>query len=110
MSTVGLPIKCKAMVARAPKVPMVEEEITVMPPKAGEVRVKVIANACEFRKLEIRRKNEWDVSNESFVFLRSDLIRFNSIHNISIIHIYTTIIIIIIIIYLLTEVLHRSFF
>jgi len=49
MSTAGLPIKCKAMVARAPKVPMVEEEITVMPPKAGEVRVKVMSNACECR-------------------------------------------------------------
>jgi len=45
MSTEGLPIKCKAMVARAPKQPLVEEEITVMPPKAGEVRVKVISNA-----------------------------------------------------------------
>jgi len=45
MSTKGLPIKCKAMVARAPKEPMVEEEITVMPPMAGEVRVKVITNA-----------------------------------------------------------------
>ena len=48
MSTVGLPIKCTAMVARAPKVPLVEEIITVMPPKAGEVRVKVITNACEY--------------------------------------------------------------
>uniref|UniRef100_A0A7S4A9I0 Alcohol dehydrogenase-like N-terminal domain-containing protein n=1 Tax=Pseudo-nitzschia australis TaxID=44445 RepID=A0A7S4A9I0_9STRA len=45
MSTEGKPIKCKALVARAPKVPMVEEEITVMPPKAGEVRVKVVSNA-----------------------------------------------------------------
>jgi len=45
MTTEGLPIKCKAMVARAPKQPLVEEEITVMPPKAGEVRVKVISNA-----------------------------------------------------------------
>jgi S-(hydroxymethyl)glutathione dehydrogenase/alcohol dehydrogenase len=58
MSTVGLPIKCKAMVARAPKVPMVEEEITVFPPKVGEVRVKVIANACEFPKLERKKKSE----------------------------------------------------
>lgn len=33
------------MVARAPNVPMVEEEITVLPPRSGEVRVKVIANA-----------------------------------------------------------------
>ena len=47
MSTEGQPIKCKAMVARAPKQPLVEEEITVMPPKAGEVRVKVVSNACE---------------------------------------------------------------
>ena len=47
MSTEGLPIKCKAMVARAAKEPLIEEEITVMPPKAGEVRVKVMSNACE---------------------------------------------------------------
>jgi len=44
-STQGKPIKCKAMVARAPKQPLTEEIITVDPPKAGEVRVKVIANA-----------------------------------------------------------------
>jgi S-(hydroxymethyl)glutathione dehydrogenase / alcohol dehydrogenase len=44
-TTAGAPIQCKAMVARGPKQPMVEEEITVMPPQAGEVRVKVIANA-----------------------------------------------------------------
>ena len=43
--TAGKPIKCKAMVARAAKQPMVCEEITVDPPKAGEVRVRVIANA-----------------------------------------------------------------
>ena len=43
--TAGKPIQCKAMVARAPKQPMVEEVITVDPPKAGEVRVKVVANA-----------------------------------------------------------------
>lgn len=48
MSTEGQPIKCKAMVARAPKQPLVEEEITVMPPKAGEVRVKVVSNACKY--------------------------------------------------------------
>ena len=36
------------MVARAPKQPLVEEEITVMPPKAGEVRVKVVSNACKY--------------------------------------------------------------
>ena len=45
LSTQGLPIKCKAMVARAPKMPLSLETVTVAPPKAGEVRVKVIANA-----------------------------------------------------------------
>jgi S-(hydroxymethyl)glutathione dehydrogenase / alcohol dehydrogenase len=44
-STQGHPIQCKAMVARQPKEPLVEEVITVDPPRAGEVRVKVIANA-----------------------------------------------------------------
>jgi S-(hydroxymethyl)glutathione dehydrogenase/alcohol dehydrogenase len=44
-ATQGKPIQCKAMVARAPKQPLIEETITVDPPKAGEVRVKVMANA-----------------------------------------------------------------
>jgi S-(hydroxymethyl)glutathione dehydrogenase/alcohol dehydrogenase len=44
-STVGKPIECKAMVARAAKQPLSLETITVDPPRAGEVRVKVIANA-----------------------------------------------------------------
>jgi S-(hydroxymethyl)glutathione dehydrogenase/alcohol dehydrogenase len=39
------PIVCKAMVAHAPKQPLVCEMVTVDPPKAGEVRVRVIANA-----------------------------------------------------------------
>ena len=43
--TVGKPITCKAMVARAPNQPLTEETITVEAPKAGEVRVKVMANA-----------------------------------------------------------------
>ena len=43
--TAGKPITCKAMVARAMKQPLVEEPITVDPPKAFEVRVKVMANA-----------------------------------------------------------------
>lgn len=42
---VGKPIQCNAMVARGPKQPLALETITVDPPKAGEVRVKVIANA-----------------------------------------------------------------
>jgi S-(hydroxymethyl)glutathione dehydrogenase/alcohol dehydrogenase len=44
-ATTGKPIECKAMVARGPKQPLTEETIIVNPPKAGEVRVKVIANA-----------------------------------------------------------------
>ncbi|GKY97514.1 alcohol dehydrogenase [Mayamaea pseudoterrestris] len=43
--TAGTTITCKAMVARAAKQPLVEETITVDPPQAGEVRVRVIANA-----------------------------------------------------------------
>jgi len=43
--TAGKPITCQAMVARAPKEPLTLETITVDPPKAGEVRVKVFANA-----------------------------------------------------------------
>ena len=47
--TAGKPITCKAMVARGPKEPLALEEITVDPPKKGEVRVKVLANAlCKF--------------------------------------------------------------
>jgi S-(hydroxymethyl)glutathione dehydrogenase/alcohol dehydrogenase len=44
-SFVGKPIQCKAMVARAPKQPLTCETITVAPPRAGEVRVKVVSNA-----------------------------------------------------------------
>lgn len=44
-ATVGKPIECNAMVARGPKQPLTLEKITVGTPKAGEVRVKVMANA-----------------------------------------------------------------
>jgi S-(hydroxymethyl)glutathione dehydrogenase/alcohol dehydrogenase len=44
-ATTGKPIECHAMVARAPKQPLTLETITVDVPKAGEVRVKVLANA-----------------------------------------------------------------
>jgi S-(hydroxymethyl)glutathione dehydrogenase / alcohol dehydrogenase len=43
--TAGKPIECKAMVARGPKLPLTLETIIVDAPKAGEVRVKVVANA-----------------------------------------------------------------
>jgi len=39
------PIECQAMIAFAPNEPLRKETIIVAPPKAGEVRVKVIANA-----------------------------------------------------------------
>jgi len=45
METEGKPIKCQAAVAYAAKEPLKVVEVTVAPPKAGEVRVKVIANA-----------------------------------------------------------------
>jgi len=41
MSTVGQVITCKAAVAWAAKKPLKIETITVDPPKAGEVRMKV---------------------------------------------------------------------
>lgn len=44
-ATTGKSIQCNAMVARGPKQPLTLETITVDPPKAGEVRVKVMANA-----------------------------------------------------------------
>lgn len=41
----GQPITCQAMVAFAPKQPLTLCEIIVAPPKKGEVRLKVVANA-----------------------------------------------------------------
>lgn len=38
-------IICKAAVAYGPKQPLIVEEIQVDPPKAGEVRIRVISNA-----------------------------------------------------------------
>lgn len=39
------PILCKAAIAYEPKKPLVVQEVWVAPPKAGEVRIKVISNA-----------------------------------------------------------------
>ena len=44
-STAGKVIKCQAAVAWAANQPLDITEIEVAPPKAGEIRVKVIANA-----------------------------------------------------------------
>ncbi|DBA02349.1 TPA: hypothetical protein N0F65_007168 [Lagenidium giganteum] len=45
LSTAGKVISCKAAVAWEPNKPLSIETVQVAPPKAGEVRVKVIANA-----------------------------------------------------------------
>jgi len=45
MSSQLAPIRCKAAVAFEANKPMEVVEIDVHPPKAGEVRVKVLANA-----------------------------------------------------------------
>ena len=63
MSTVGKPIECKAMVARAAKQPLSLETITVDPPKAGEVRVKVIANALCHTDIYTCKYNIFQISN-----------------------------------------------
>jgi S-(hydroxymethyl)glutathione dehydrogenase/alcohol dehydrogenase len=43
--TAGKPIQCSAAVAWGPKQPLTHETVTVAPPRAGEIRVKVISNA-----------------------------------------------------------------
>ncbi|RWR98412.1 hypothetical protein B4U79_09887 [Dinothrombium tinctorium] len=43
--SVGKVIKCRAAICWAPMKPLTVEEIEVEPPKAGEVRIKVIANS-----------------------------------------------------------------
>ena len=44
-SSAGQPITCKAAIAWAAKQPLVIEDVIVAPPRAGEVRVKIIATA-----------------------------------------------------------------
>ena len=43
--TQNRPIQCKAAVCWKPNEPLVVETITVDPPKAGEVRLRIVANA-----------------------------------------------------------------
>ncbi|KAH0473916.1 MAG: uncharacterized protein KVP18_002369 [Porospora cf. gigantea A] len=43
--TAAQPIRCRAAVARAPKAPLDVVDVIVAPPKAGEVRLKVVSNA-----------------------------------------------------------------
>jgi len=44
-SSIGKAIKCKAAVAWGPNKPLDVTEIEVQPPKAGEIRIRVVANA-----------------------------------------------------------------
>ena len=44
-SSIGKTIKCKAAVAWCPNKPLDVTEIEVQPPKAGEIRIRVVANA-----------------------------------------------------------------
>ncbi|MEQ2197476.1 alcohol dehydrogenase, partial [Xenoophorus captivus] len=53
MATAGQVIKCKAAVAWEPRKPLSIEEVDVAPPKAHEVRIKVVATGvchtdCEY--------------------------------------------------------------
>jgi len=48
MTTVGKPIECRAAVAWEAKKPLSIETITVDPPKAHEVRIKVSSSFCKF--------------------------------------------------------------
>lgn len=41
----GKPIECKAAIAWAAKQPLDVRSVTVAPPQAGEVRIKVVATA-----------------------------------------------------------------
>ncbi|XP_059636559.1 alcohol dehydrogenase-like 2 [Cornus florida] len=43
--TAGKPIRCKAAISRIPGAPLVIEEIEVSPPKAWEVRIKVLCTS-----------------------------------------------------------------
>jgi S-(hydroxymethyl)glutathione dehydrogenase / alcohol dehydrogenase len=45
MDFTGQPIQCLAAVAWRPNEPLKTETVTVAPPKEGEVRIKVYANA-----------------------------------------------------------------
>ncbi|KAJ8437437.1 hypothetical protein Cgig2_031958 [Carnegiea gigantea] len=44
-TTAGRPIRCKAAIAREPGQPLVMEEVIVAPPKAHEVRIKIICTS-----------------------------------------------------------------
>ena len=57
-STAGQVIKCKAAVAFEAKKPMEVVEIEVAPPKAGEIRIKVISNALCHTDINVLEGND----------------------------------------------------
>ncbi|XP_027152053.1 alcohol dehydrogenase-like 7 isoform X2 [Coffea eugenioides] len=56
--TAGKPIRCRAAVARKAGEPLVIEEITVAPPKARELRVRVLCSALCFSDIHFWRLEE----------------------------------------------------
>lgn len=60
MATAGKTITCRAAVAWEPKKPLGIETVEVAPPKAGEVRFKVVANGACHSDLWIMEGKCWD--------------------------------------------------
>lgn len=64
MSTAGKVIACRAAVQWKPGDPLSIETIEVAPPKAGEVRIKVIANAACHSDLWVMEGKTWELRNQ----------------------------------------------
>ncbi|KAK4481367.1 hypothetical protein RD792_012254 [Penstemon davidsonii] len=56
--TAGKPIRCRAAVARKSMEPLVIEEVIVAPPKAYEVRIKVICTSLCYSDITFWKRNE----------------------------------------------------
>lgn len=56
--TAGKPIRCRAAVARKPAEPLVIEEVIVAPPKAHEVRLKIICTSLCFSDVSFWKMKE----------------------------------------------------
>ncbi|XP_059278902.1 alcohol dehydrogenase-like 7 isoform X1 [Lycium ferocissimum] len=57
--TAGKPIRCRAAVARKPGEPLVIEEVIVAPPKAHEVRLKIICTSLCFTDISFWKMKEY---------------------------------------------------
>lgn len=64
MSTAGKVITCRAAVQWKPKEPLSIEIVEVAPPKAGEVRIKVIANSACHSDLWVMEGKTWEPRNQ----------------------------------------------